>query len=266
VNDVDEYKVTVTSTRDVVIKLTAKKEVTTPAWDWVWADQTNGYYPKSIWYGTTNIATTTQLEAHTNTKFVYANHTGTGEANHTWGYADFHPVNSTDWLGFPGSDEIITNTKFFGNDLNTFSTTVKTRYQAWGQWLANTIGFDGFRLDFVRGFQEDYVAAWVNALPLKGGSQRFIVGEYWGADYRIKNWVNTVASYGADVDGFDFPLKSSLTGMCNGNGSSWDMRWLNNAGMVRNNGGNSLPGTSVVTWLENHDTGKEHDKWVTKDW
>jgi alpha-amylase len=265
VSDFDEYKITVSSTRDVTIKLTARKEIASP-WEWAWADQTNGYYPKFIWYNSVNIATATQLEAHTNTKINYVNHTGTGEANHSWGYGDFHPVNNTDWLGFPGSDEIITNTKFFGNDLNTFSTTVAQRYQAWGAWMVNQLGFDGFRLDFVRGFQESYVAAWVNNLPLKNGSQRFIVGEYWGADYRIKNWVNTVASYGSDVDGFDFPLKSSLTGMCNGTGSNYDMRWLNNAGMVRNNSGNALPGTSVVTWLENHDTGKEHDKWVTKDW
>ncbi|MEQ9305431.1 MAG: T9SS type A sorting domain-containing protein, partial [Marinoscillum sp.] len=175
-------------------------------------------------------------------------------------------VNSSDWLGYPGSDEIITNTKFFGNDLNTFSSTVETRYQDWGDWLADEIGFDGFRMDFVRGFQEEYVADWVNSLPLKNGSQRFVVGEYWGSDSRIKNWVNAVAGYGADVDGFDFPLKSSLTSLCNGYGSGFDMRWLNTAGMVRNAGGNSLPGTSVVTWLENHDTGKEHDKWITKDW
>jgi alpha-amylase len=265
VGDFDEHRITVASTRDVIIKLTARKEIASP-WEWAWADQTNGYYPKVIWLGSTNIATTTQLEAHTNTNITYPNHTGTGEANFSWGYGDFHPVDNSDWLGYAGSDEIITNTKFFGNDLNTFSTTVRSRYQAWGVWLANQVGFDGFRLDFVRGFQEEYVAAWVNNLPLKSGSQRFIVGEYWGADYRIKNWVNTVASYGADVDGFDFPLKSSLTGMCNGNGGGYDMRWLNNAGMVRNNSGNSLPGTSVVTWLENHDTGKEHDKWVTKDW
>lgn len=265
VNDFDEYKITVASTRDVIIKLTARKEIASP-WEWAWADQTNGYYPKVIWKNSVNIATTTQLEAHTNTKVNYVNHTGTGEANFSWGYADFHPVNNTDWLGYPGTDEIITNTKFFGNDLNTFSTTVASRYQAWGAWLANQIGFDGFRLDFVRGFQEQYAANWVKALPLKNGSQRFIVGEYWGADYRIKNWVNAVAGYGADVDGFDFPLKSSLTSMCNGNGTGWDMRWLNNAGLVRNSSGNSLPGTSVVTWLENHDTGKENDKWVTKDW
>ena len=64
---------------------------------------------------------------------------------------------------------------------------------------------------------------------------------------------------------FDFPLKNTLKDMCNGNGSSFNMAWLNHAGMVRNNSGNSLPGTSVVTFLDNHDTGKENDKWVTQD-
>lgn len=265
VSDVDEYKVTVSSTTDVLIKLTAKREITSP-WEWAWADQTNGYYPKAIWHNSTNIATTTQLEAHTNTGVSYVTHTGTGEPNYTWSYLDFHPVDASDWLGYPGSDEIITNTKFFGNDFNTFSSTVESRFQDWGEWLVDEIDFDGFRMDFVRGFQEEYVADWVNNLPLKNGSQRFVVGEYWGSDSRIKSWVNEVASHGADVDGFDFPLKSSLTGMCNGYGSGYDMRWLNNAGMVRNTAGNSLPGTSVVTWLENHDTGKEHDKWITKDW
>ncbi len=265
VGDLDEYRITVSSTRDVFIRLTARRENASP-WEWAWADQTNGYYPKAIWYNGTNIATTSQLEAHTNTGVSYVTHTGTGEANFTWSYADFHPVDNNDWLGYPGSDEVITNTKFFGNDLNTFSATVANRYKDWGVWLSNQLGFDGYRLDFVRGFQESYVAGWVNNLPLKGGNQRFIVGEYWGADFRIKDWVNTVASYGADVDAFDFPLKSSLTSMCNGSGSTFDMRWLNHAGMVRNNSGNSLPGTSVVTWLENHDTGKEHDKWITKDW
>jgi alpha-amylase len=264
--DIDEYKITLSSTHDIVIKLTARKEGTNGSgqWEWQWAAQENGYYPVAVWKNGTNLASTT-LQARTNTNVTYPTHSGTGEANYSWTYSDFHPVDNTDWLGYPGSDEIITNTKFFGNDLNTFSTTVKTRLKDWGYWMANTVGFDGFRLDFVRGFQESFVAEWVNNLPLLSGSQRFIVGEYWGSDARIKSWVNTVASSGADVDGFDFPLKNSLKDLCNGNGSSFDMRWLNHAGMVRNSGGNSLPGTSVVTFADNHDTGKEHDKWVTKD-
>ena len=54
--------------------------------------------------------------------------------------------------------------------------------------------------------------------------------------------------------------------MCNGNGSSFDMRWLNHAGMVRENSGNNISGVNVSTFVDNHDTGKEHDKWVSKDW
>ena len=262
--DIDEYKVTVTSTNNIVIKLTARKQEGS---SWNWADQINGYYPVEIWHNGQNLASTI-LQARTNTNITYVTHTGTGEANYAWNYDDFHPVDADDFLtgwDWGGSDAIIPNTKGFGNDFNTYSTTVQNRLENWGYWMANQIGFDGFRLDFVRGFQTDFASDWINNLPLLDGNQRFIVGEYWGPDYRIKNWVNDLASNGADADGFDFPLKSSLTGMCNGN-AGYDMRGLNHAGMVRNNTGNGLPGTSVVTWLDNHDTGKEHDKWVTKDW
>ncbi|MEO9965895.1 MAG: T9SS type A sorting domain-containing protein [Reichenbachiella sp.] len=258
--DIDEYKVTLSSSNDIVIKLKAIDNSS----GWNWGDQNHGLYPSEVWYNGNNLASTT-LEARTNTGISYVTHTGTGEANLSWNYSHFHPVDANDWLGDWGGDEIIPNTKGFGNDFNTYSATVETRFQDWGEWLSDEIGFDGYRLDFVRGFQAEYAADWVNSLPLLNGSQRFIVGEYWGSDSRINDWVNDLAADGADADGFDFPLKSSLTDMCNGS-SSYDMRWLNNAGMVRNGNGHALPGTSVVTWLDNHDTGKEHDKWVTQDW
>lgn len=262
-SDVDEYQVTVTGTQDIIIKLTAKRQDDSD--NWLYSDQTYGYYPYEIWYNSTDLASTS-LEAHTNTNITYVTHTGTGEKNYEWDYTDFHPVDENDWLGDWGSsDEIITNTKGFGNDFNTFDDSVQARLNDWGYWLADEVGFDGFRMDFVRGFQEEFASDWVSNLPLLDGSQRFIVGEYWGNAYRINSWVNTVAGYGADVDAFDFPLKFTLTSMCNGD-ATWDMTNLNHAGMVRNTDGNSLPGTSIVTFLDNHDTGKEHDKWVTQDW
>jgi alpha-amylase len=264
-SDVDEYKVTVSSAHDIIIRLTARKNDA----NWSWADQVNGYYPFEVWHNGVNLASSS-LQARTNTSVGYVNHTGTGEANYTWHYTDFHPVDAADfltnWEWNGGNSAIIPNTKAFGNDFNTYSTTVQTRLNNWGYWMANTVGFDGFRLDFVRGYQTDFIRSWIANLPLLSGSQRFIVGEYWGPDYRIKDWVNGLAAGGVDADGFDFPLKTSLTDLCNGNGAGFDMRWLNHAGMVRNNSGNALPGTSVVTWIENHDTGKEHDKWITKDW
>ncbi|MEO8406312.1 MAG: T9SS type A sorting domain-containing protein [Chitinophagaceae bacterium] len=272
--DIDEYKITLASAHTIEITLTAKKEGTTSggAWEWQWAAQSNGYYPSAVWFGATNLATTT-LKAYTSTNIDFVNHTGTGEANFVWAYNNFHPVDAADYIGDGGSteggfeDQLVPNTKWFGNDLNTYDVTVQNRLKSWGTWLTSTIGFDGYRLDFVRGFQKEMVSMWVNNLPLKSGAQRFIVGEYFtGYKYRLKNWVNDLAALGTDADVFDFPLKNTLTSMTNGNGASFNMANLNNSGMVRDNTGNSLSGTSVVTFLENHDTGKEHDKWVTKDW
>ncbi|MBP7558604.1 MAG: T9SS type A sorting domain-containing protein [Chitinophagaceae bacterium] len=274
-SDIDEYKITLATADTIEIILTARREGTNPstnAWEWQWAAQTNGYYPSAVWYNGSNIASSS-LKAFTATAVDYVNHSGTGEPNYTWSYTNFHPVDAADYLGDGGSteggyeDQLVPNTKWFGMDFNTYDTVVQNRLKTWGTWLTNTIGFDGYRLDFVRGFQEDFVSDWVNNLPLKGGAQRFIVAEYFtGYKYRLKNWVNTLAGDGADVDVFDFPLKNTLTEMTNGTGASFNMAWLNHAGMVRDDGGNSLGGTSVVTFLENHDTGKEHDKWVTQDW
>jgi alpha-amylase len=259
--DIDEYKVTLPAAHDLTIRLLAcREEDGKLARD----DQTRGYYPYEIWHNGQNLAHTT-LEARTNTGVQYVPRTGTGEPDYSWDFSHFHPVDDNDWLGGGGSDdEIITNTKFFGQDFNTFDPTVQDRLKEWGVWLTNTVGYDGYRLDFVRGFQESFAADWIKAMPKKNGNQRFVVGEYWGNDSRIQNWVNKLGAHGADADAFDFPLKSTLSGMANGD-SSWDMRWLNHAGMVRSKD-NSLPGTSVVTFVENHDTGKEHDKWVHKDW
>ena len=259
--DIDEYQVTIATAHDLTIRLQARREVNGKLES---ADQSNGYYPYEIWHNGRNLAFST-LEARTHTDVRYPHHTGAGEANYTWAFSDFHPVDNQDWLGGPGNDEIITNTKMFGQDFNTFSPTVQQRLKDWGAWLTSTVGYDGYRLDFVRGFQESFAASWINAIPRKDGRQRFVVGEYWGSSSRIQGWVNALAAQGADADAFDFPLKSTLTDMANGD-ASWDMRWLNHAGMVRNDQGQSLPGTSVVTFVENHDSGKEHDKWVRKDW
>jgi alpha-amylase len=272
--DIDEYKITLSSAANIEITLTARREGTTGggAWEWQWAAQTNGYYPVAVWNNGSNLANST-LKAYTATSVDFVTHTGTGEPNFTWTYSHFHPVDQFDYLGDGGStdggfeDQLVPNTRWFGNDLNTYDVTVQNRLKDWGSWLCNQLNFDGFRLDFVRGFQKEMVSSWVNNLPLKSGSQRFIVAEYFtGYKYRLKNWVNDLSGLGSDVDVFDFPLKNTLTEMTNGNGASFNMAWLNNAGMVRDNTGNSLPGPAIVTFLENHDTGKEHDKWVTKDW
>ena len=269
-SEVDEYKVTIGTAHDLKITIRAMQEPLWGDWSWGWGDQTNSYFPGEIWHNGQNLAESS-LEARTFTNIHYVNHTGAGEPNYTWTYTDFHPVDASDfitnWDWNGGQDAIIPNTKGFGSDFNTYSSRVQNRLKDWGVWLSDQIGFDGYRLDFVRGIQSDFVAEWVDNLPLLDGNQRFIVGEYWtDHPYRLNDWVTAIDDYnGADVDAFDFPLRKDLNRMCRGD-EYFNMSWLNHSGMVRNNGGESLPGTSVVTWIDNHDTGKEWDKWVTKDW
>ncbi|WP_375419071.1 alpha-amylase family glycosyl hydrolase [uncultured Hymenobacter sp.] len=261
--DLDEYKVTLTSTQDIVIRLVPKREV---SGQWLDAAATNGFYPVAVWKNGTQL--NSGLQARTNTKITLPAKTGAGEATLAWDYRDFHPVDANDFLSFEVGDGVLPNVKWFGNDVNTYSAAVQTKFNNWGAWLVNTVGFDGFRLDFVRGYQEGFLASWINNLPKLNNAQRFIVGEYWcspaGSVPNIKSWVNNMAGLGTATAAFDFPLKFSLNSLCNGD-QNFDMTALNHAGMVRNNGGNALPSSAVVTFLENHDTGKEHDNWVTKD-
>jgi len=204
--------------------------------------------------------------AYTRTHLFSPKHTGEGEPNYEWHYEHFHPSSATDSLTDFTDDVLRPRTKFFGNDLDTYNEEVQQRLCDWGKWLKEAVGFDGFRLDFVRGLQPEFVSRWVKGLPLHDGKQPFIVGEYWAADGRyIKEWVDSVAKGGADVHAFDFPLKFTLTDMCNKSGDEFDMTQLAHAGMIRNNTGFALPADNGVTFVDNHDTGKEHDKWLTRD-
>ena len=202
--------------------------------------------------------------AYTRTHLFFPKHTGDGEPNYEWHYQHFHPSSASDSLTDFTDDVLRPCTKFFGNDLDTYNEEVQQRLCDWGKWLKGKIGFDGFRLDFVRGLQPEFVSRWVKSLPLQDGHQPFIVGEYWAEDGRyIKEWVDSVAQGGADVHAFDFPLKFTLTEMCNKSGDEFDMSRLAHAGMIR---GFGLPVDNVVTFVDNHDTGKEHDKWIVKDY
>ena len=202
--------------------------------------------------------------AYTRTHLFFPKHTGEGEPNYEWHYQHFHPSSDCDSLTDFTDDVLRPRTKFFGNDLDTYSEEVQQRLCDWGKWLKGTVGFDGFRLDFVRGLQPEFVSRWVKGLPLHNGQQPFIVGEYWATDGRyIKEWVDGVAKGGADVHAFDFPLKFMLTDMCNKSGDEFNMSQLAHAGMIR--GTWSLPAGNVVTFVDNHDTGKEHDKWLVRD-
>ena len=275
--DVDEYKITLATPHDINLLLDAKSGVYGQALNG--ASPNNGYRIVHAYGpgGTDFAATTMQTLTYTGIDYLGhygVNHTGSGEQNWIWNYTHFHPVDAADYLQADCCDDVVVpNAKIFGQDFNTFDTRtlaqggVQARMKYWGQWLVTEVGFTGFRLDFVRGYQEDFIADWIKAMPHIGGRQPYVVAEYFsGNKARLKEWVQAMAARGADADVFDFPLKYTLNGLANGSSASFNMTTLNHAGMVRDNTGNNLSGLDVNTFVENHDTGKDHNQWVFRDW
>jgi len=259
--DIDEFKITLENTATIIMQLIPKYD---NHGTMQWNNDEKGYRIAAIWHNGQNLYPLLQCRTFTN--FSYTTHS-TGVPQWTWNYKYFHPADTSDFLQDAGfEDEVRPNWMTFGSDFNTFDSFVQNRLIEWGQWLTNTVGFDGYRLDFVRGVQEAFIAQWLKSMPLKNDSQRFAVAEYWtNYKYRLKNWVNTIISNGVKVSVFDFPLRNDLKRMCN-HEDNFKMWWLNHSGLIRDDGGNSIPDGYVVTFLENHDTGKEHYNWVTRDW
>nr|XP_016434278.1 PREDICTED: uncharacterized protein LOC107760700 isoform X1 [Nicotiana tabacum] len=91
---------------------------------------------------------------------------------------------------------------------------VRQDVKEWLNWLRNDIGFDGWRLDFVRGFSGGYVKEYIEA-----SNPAFSIGEYWDSlayeggnlcynqdahRQRIVNWINAT---GGSSSAFDVTTK-----------------------------------------------------------
>ncbi|PRW59861.1 alpha amylase domain [Chlorella sorokiniana] len=141
---------------------------------------------------------------------------------------------------------------------------VKRDLQEWMVWLRTHVGFDGWRLDFVKGFHGSHVKDYMEA-----SSPQFAVGEYWDTlayewdgtpthnqdahRQRTVNWINAA---GGLATAFDITLKGIMHAVferC----EYWRLRDSTGkpAGLL-----GWWPSRSV-TFLENHDTGSSQGHW-----
>jgi alpha-amylase len=134
----------------------------------------------------------------------------------------------------------------FGEWLAHDRDFVRDSLIVWGQYLRNVIGFDGFRIDAVKGIDPAFMGPWLAEVNSDGG---FAVAEYYGGMDDIKYWLNSTLYHGGNVAMFDFPLRFTLKDMCMNSGGSFDMRSLDGAGLVNN----GVWGYNVSTFVENHD-------------
>lgn len=159
--------------------------------------------------------------------------------------SDFYPNQLTCNVNPPyhGPDDPLFG---FGEWLAHDKPSVRDSLIAWGKYLINTMGFKGFRVDAVKGIDPVFMAQWVQGIP----GSNYAVAEYYGGINDIIYWFNQTQNVnGGDVAMFDFPLRFTLKDMCNNTTGSFDMTFLDGAGLI--NAG--MSGFDVSTWVENHD-------------
>jgi len=133
---------------------------------------------------------------------------------------------------------------------------------ALAQWMVETIGFDGFRFDFVKGYAPWMAKAIAELQFLKKSDQgfyTFCVGECWDNARTIDDWLTFMNTFMENpVSAFDFPLHYRVKGLCDTLGFS--LTTLAEPGTVVQD----YP-MSAVTFVDNHDTIRDDGNAILHD-
>lgn len=205
----------------------------------------------------TRFGSRTELEnlinsAHNNGLSVIAdiviNHNsgGASQANpftgtNTW--TDFQPMSgkfNRSYYDFHPNDQQAADAGYFGGFPDLSHT--KTYVQDWlwktdssvAKYYKNVIGFDGWRFDYVKGFDSWVVNDWMSHA---GG---FGIGELWDSNVNLlDSWTSS-----ANASAFDFACYYAMNDAFDGN----DLTKLNNDMLWKRNS------QKAVTFVTNHDT------------
>ena len=123
-------------------------------------------------------------------------------------------------------------------DLDHKSSNVQTIIKAYVDFLANDLGYAGFRYDMVRGFAASHVADYNDAAGVE-----FSVGEYWDSNAAIESWIKNTGYKSA---AFDFQFRYNVRDAIN----SGDWSKLNSTNNLMHD---ATYNQFAVTFVENHD-------------
>lgn len=132
-----------------------------------------------------------------------------------------------------------------GCDLDVNHPEVNGELKYWGEWMLDTIGVDGFRLDAIKHINGDFFTDWLSHLEDHAKRDLFCVGEYWTENYGVLSWY--IGNAGGRINLFDAPLHYNFHRASKA-GNSYDMRSILDNSLMK-----TLP-LFAVTLVENHDT------------
>lgn len=232
-----------------------------------------GYMPRQLYVQSSSYGTDAQLKSAIGALRTYGvksiadivvNHrVGTSNwadfTNPTWG--SWAVVRGDEWSGATGNYD--TGDGFSAaRDLDHTNGTVQSDLKSWMGWLKSSIGYDGWRYDYVKGFNGSYVGNYNTAtVPY------FSVGELW-TDLNlndvnphrqlIMNWINAT---GGKSGAFDFTTKGILQ-----QAVQYNEFWRLKASDGKPQGAIGWWAAKSVTFIDNHDTGPSHPSGGQNHW
>ncbi|HEX8819420.1 MAG TPA: glucan 1,4-alpha-maltotetraohydrolase domain-containing protein [Archangium sp.] len=237
------------------------------------AASNEGYLPRQLYMQTSKYGTDVQLKSAIG-------------ALHTYGVkaiADIvvnHRVGSTNWADFTnptwGSWAVVKGDEWSGatgnydtgdgfnaaRDLDHTNVTVQNDLKSWMNWLKSSIGYDGWRYDYVKGYAGSYVGNYNT-----GTVPYFSVGELWtdlnlaNPDAHRQQIMNWIDSTGSRSTAFDFTTKGLLQQAVQYN-EFWRLK--DSAG--KPSGAIGWWPAKSVTFIDNHDTGPSHPSGGQNHW
>ena len=138
-------------------------------------------------------------------------------------------------------------------DLDHTNATTQQNIKTYEDFLLNEMGYKGFRYDFVKGYDPQYIKMYNET-----SKPEFSVGEYWqgtvtdtkSGDHPfggVKDWVDATGKASA---AFDFPMRYLIKDAFGGN-------WKELANYTKRTLVAEEP-QYAVTFIDNHDTGEPH--------
>ncbi|MGG6296858.1 alpha-amylase [Leptolyngbya sp. AN02str] len=132
-----------------------------------------------------------------------------------------------------------------GCDFDMEHPEVRGELKYWGEWLMDTVGVDGFRLDAIKHIQGDFFNEWIDHLEHYTQRNLFVVGEYWTENLAALHWY--IGYTGGRMSLFDVPLHYNFH-RASRSGGHFDMRTILNGTLMK-----EQP-VFAATFVDNHDS------------
>ncbi len=95
------------------------------------------------------------------------------------------------------------------SDIEFRNPFVREELKRWGEWLYETLGFDGFRLDAIKHMDAHFFNEWLDHLRTKYDHKFYTVGEYW-SPYDLGAMLNYIEITEQRMSLFDAPLQANF--------------------------------------------------------